>query len=163
MISDPTLSDASGRNMRIKLRPATESDSPIIRDLVHLGRINPTGLDWERFLLAESPQGVVVGCGQIKPHRDGSYELASIVVHPDWRGRGVARKIIEELLAGHSDDLYLMCRSELGSLYEKFGFYTIRQDEMPRYFRRISRLAGLFEGLARAGTSLLVMKRDGSR
>jgi len=148
--------------MKIKLRPATEADSQTIRALVHLGRINPTGLDWPRFLLAESPEGEVVGCGQIKPHRDGSYELASIVVHPDWRGRGVARRIIEELLAGHPGDLYLMCRSELGSLYEKFGFHAIRPDEMPRYFLRISRLAGLFEGLARAGTSLLVMKRDGS-
>lgn len=151
-----------GRSLKINLRPATEADAPVIRELVHLGRINPTGLDWQRFLLAESPEGVVVGCGQIKPHRDGSYELASIVVHPDWRGRGVARRIIEALLAVHPDDLYLMCRSELGSLYEKFGFYAVQPDEMPRYFRRISRLAGLFEGLARAGSGLLVMKRDGS-
>jgi N-acetylglutamate synthase-like GNAT family acetyltransferase len=144
----------------ITLRAASETDAGIIRDLVHSGRINPTGLDWQRFILAQTAEGEVIGCGQVKPHRDGSKELASIVVHPDWRGRGVARKIIEELLASHPGELYLMCRSELGSLYEKFGFRAIQPGEMPKYFRRISRLAGLLESLAREESSLLVMKRD---
>jgi hypothetical protein len=33
-------------------------------------------------------------------------------------------------------------------------------DEMPTYFRRVSKLAGVLENLSRAGESLLVMKRD---
>jgi N-acetylglutamate synthase-like GNAT family acetyltransferase len=142
------------------LRAATEADDPIIRELVHLGRINPTGLHWQRFILAETNEGMVVGCGQIKPHGDGSDELASIVVHSDWRGGGIARMIIEDLVASHPGELYLMCRSELGLLYEKFGFRAIPSEKMPRFFRRISRLAGLLGSLAREGTSLLVMKRD---
>jgi N-acetylglutamate synthase-like GNAT family acetyltransferase len=142
------------------LRAAIAEDSSAIRHLVISGGINPTGLDWRRFVVAVSPQGEVIGCGQVKPHRDGSLELASIAVTPERRGQGVARAIIEHLLAENQGELYLMCRSGLGGLYEKFGFRVIQPDEMPRYFRKISRLVGLVEVLRRDGESLLVMKRD---
>lgn len=135
-------------------------DQPVIRRLVRIGRINPTGLDWKRFVVAVSPEGEVIGCGQIKPHRDGTNELASLVTHPKWRGKGVARALIEHLLASHGGDLYLMCRAELGPFYAKFGFRTLRPEEMSRYFRRIHRLVGLLDELSSVGASLLVMKRS---
>jgi N-acetylglutamate synthase-like GNAT family acetyltransferase len=143
------------------LRPATEQDAPAIHSLIREARINPTGLDWRRFLLAVVAEGEVIGCGQLKPHSDGSLELASIAVSRDWRGKGVARAIIGHLLSGKKGDIYLMCRSELGSMYEKFGFSTVQEAEMPRYFRRISKMAGLIELLRREGSGLLVMKRPG--
>jgi hypothetical protein len=51
-----------------------------------------------------------------------------------------------------------MCESSLGPLYEKFGFRGITREEMPRYFQRISQLAGLVTTLARREERLLVMK-----
>ncbi|NJN43373.1 MAG: GNAT family N-acetyltransferase [Anaerolineae bacterium] len=93
------------------------------------------------FRCGNHPAGEVVGCGQIKPHADGSTELASIVVTPPWQGQGIARSIIEHLLETHHGDLYLMCQSSLGPLYEKFGFQAISEGEMPAYFRRIKHLA----------------------
>ena len=144
------------------LRPATEQDAPAIHSLIREARINPTGLDWRRFLLAVVAEGEVIGCGQLKPHSDGSLELASIAVERDWRGKGVARAIIERLLSDQEGDIYLMCRSELGPLYEKFGFSEIQESEMPRYFRRISKMASLLELLRREGSGLLVMKRSGN-
>jgi hypothetical protein len=51
-----------------------------------------------------------------------------------------------------------MCESSLGPLYEKFGFRGISYDEMPRYFQRMSKLAGLVATLARREERLLVMK-----
>lgn len=141
------------------LRPAVERDADAIRELVRGAHLNPTGLDWPRFTVAVTPAQQVVGCVQLKPHRDGSLELASLVVGRDWRGEGVARALIEHLLEAHPGELYLMCRSNLGALYARFGFRPIEGDDLPVYFRRISRLAGVFGMLSKTGEKLLVMKR----
>jgi amino-acid N-acetyltransferase len=142
------------------LRPALITDFPSIRELIHVGEINPTGLDWRRFIVATNPDGELIGCGQLKPHGREILELASIVVHPNYRYRGVARALITHLLADGSRPLYLMCRSRLETLYEKFGFRPISYEEMPRYFQRISKLAGWVEMIARSGEGdgLSVMK-----
>jgi len=142
-----------------KLRPAVEEDDAAIRALVKEGRINPTGLKWPRFVVAVNSVGEVVGCGQVKSHRDGSIELASLVVTAEWRGLGLARAIIEYLVCEHPEDMYLMCRSSLGDFYERFDFRALRETEMSPYFRRISRLASLAEFLRKDGETLMVMKR----
>ncbi len=130
-----------------------------IRNLIFRSGINLTALNWERFLIAITLHGEFIGCGQIKPHSDGTKELASVAVETKWRGRGVARAIIESLLASHpSGELYLMCQSDLGALYEKFGFHAITEVEMPTYFRRVSKLAGVLSNLAKTGEHLLVMR-----
>ena len=142
------------------LRPALITDFSSIKELIHLGEINPTGLDWKRFVVATDPEGELIGCGQLKPHGREILELASIAVHPKYRNRGVARAIIEYLLADGPRPLYLMCRSRLEPLYKKFGFRAISYEEMPRYFQRISKLAGWVEMVARSGEGdgLSVMK-----
>ena len=118
------------------------------------------GLDWKRFIVATNPDGKAIGCGQLKPHGKKTLELASIVVASEYRNQGVARAIIEHLLADSPRPLYLMCRSRLQPLYEKFGFHGISYTEMPRYFQRISKLAGWVEMVARSGEGegLSVMK-----
>lgn len=146
--------------MIFTLRPAQADDDRVIHDLVQEARINPTALDWKRFVVAEDPRGEVIGCGQVKSHGDGSRELASIAVRPEWRGRGVGTAIIQHLLERDPGVLYLICRSRLGPYYEKFGFRAIEEAEMPRYFRRLARLASLIEALRLMGDEMLVMKRE---
>lgn len=152
------------------LRPATEEDARAIHALVWSSGINPTGLKWPRFIVAvpnavaapnaSGPSnGAIIGCGQIKPHADGSQELASIAVTPTWQGKGVARAIIEHLLAQHMGDLYLMCRSSVGPLYEKFGFRTLSDEELPPYFRRIKKLTKIAEFVMQDREFLLIMHR----
>lgn len=141
------------------LRSAVSDDAPRIRKLVRAARINPTGLDWHRFVVAENTQGEIIGCGQIKPHRDGTHELASLVVDPVCRGQGIARALVEHLIETHQGSLYLMCRASLGEFYKKFGFDPILEPEMPPYFRRINRLASLVEFLQKEGETLLVMHK----
>ena len=141
------------------LRPAEAEDTGKIRKLIIRSRINPSALDWRRFVVAVTPKNDLIGCGQIKPHRDGSHELASIAVEPEWQGHGVGRAIIEHLLESTEGVLYLMCRSSMGPLYEKFDFRVIGEAKMPKYFRRVSKLAGLIEELRSEGETLFVMRR----
>ena len=141
------------------LRLAEAGDAPAIKALVRAARINPTGLKWSRFHVAESHLGEVIACVQIKPHRDGSNELASLVVAPDYQKQGIARALVEHLIEIHTGELYLMCRSSLGSFYTKLGFEVIAEPQMPPYFRKVSRLASLTEILRQEGETLLVMQK----
>ena len=127
------------------VRPAREEEAGAIRKLIHTVGINPMGLDWRRFLVGVDEQDGVIAGGQIKPHHRGEIlELASIAVVEEHRGKGLARAIIEGLLKDSPQPLYLTCRSRLEPFYEKFGFRAISYDEMPRFYQRISRLAGIY-------------------
>jgi N-acetylglutamate synthase-like GNAT family acetyltransferase len=141
------------------IRTAKPDDNQVIRKLIQQVRINPTGIDWHRFLVATDPQGALLGCAQIKPHRDGSFELASVAVRPEFRRQGIAGALIRKLLESHAGELYLICRSALGSFYETFGFQAIGVDEMPPYFKRINHLARWVKKLEQNGEGLLVMRR----
>jgi N-acetylglutamate synthase-like GNAT family acetyltransferase len=141
------------------VKPAGQADFPAIRALIHEVGINPTGLDWRRFLIAVTTNGDLAGCGQVKPHRDGSRELASIAVDPSMRGRGVARAIIERLLTDNPGELYLTCRASLGPFYSKFGFRPAGPAEMPRYFRAVHRFGRAIQRLGIMQEALLVMIR----
>jgi len=140
------------------LRPAKGSESTQIKELINLVGINPMGLDWKRFIVAVNDQDEMIGCGQLKPHGEDILELASLAVYPEHRGKGIARAIIEHLLKDSPRPLYLMCESSNGPLYEKFGFYQLAHEEMPRYFQRISKLAGLVTTLAQRDQRLWIMK-----
>jgi N-acetylglutamate synthase-like GNAT family acetyltransferase len=143
------------------LRRATQQDETAIKALIHHVGINPLGLDWRHFLLAVNENDRMIGCGQIKPHFDGTCELASIAVVPERRGQGIARAVIESLLAENSPPLYLTCRSVLGPMYEKFGFRALQPDELSPYFKRIWRIAGLIHRLNAEIGPLLVMIWEG--
>jgi len=143
------------------LRRATQQDETAIKALIHQVGINPMGLDWHHFLLAVDENDRIIGCGQIKPHFDGTRELASIAVVPEQRGQGIARAVIERLQAENSPPLYLTCRSVLGPMYEKFGFLALQPNELSPYFKRIWRLAGLIHRLNAEVGPLLIMIWEG--
>jgi N-acetylglutamate synthase-like GNAT family acetyltransferase len=142
------------------IRPALESESAQIKGLINIVGINPTGLDWKRFIVALNENGQVIACGQIKPHGEDIRELASIAVNPEYRGQGLARALIEMLLLGTPKPLYLMCVSHNGPMYEKFGFQAIEGNGTPRYFTRIKKLFKLSEVFRKSGHELLVMKLE---
>ncbi len=142
------------------LRPAAADDAARIKALIRLVRINPMDLDWRRFLVASSADGDLAACAQVKPHADGTLELASLAVRPAWRGRGLARRLVERLLSESPRPIYLTCRSGLASFYEKFGFRALAPAELTPYFRRLQKLANRMMKLFRDGETLLVMKLD---
>ncbi len=142
------------------IRPAFESESTQIKDLINLVGINPTGLDWKRFVVAVNDGGQVIACGQIKPHGVDIRELASIAVQPEYRGQGLARAVIEVLLSEIPRPVYLMCIAHNGPMYEKFGFRAIEGDQMPKYFKRIRKLFDLAVAFRKTEENLLVMKLE---
>lgn len=144
---------------KYEIRPALESESAQIKDLIHVVGINPTGLDSKRFIVAVHESGEVVACGQVKPHGKDILELASIATHPDHRGQGFARKVIEALLERTPRPLYLMCMARNGLIYEKFGFASLEYEEMPRYFQRIKKIFNVANIVWR-DDDLLVMKLE---
>jgi N-acetylglutamate synthase-like GNAT family acetyltransferase len=152
--------EISSSSRRYTLRSATAADAATIRRIISLVQINPLDLNWKHFVLAIDQELSIIGCGQVKSHTDGSLELASIAVLPDWRGKGVARSIIEYLLIKYPGRLYLTCRSQLGPMYQKFGFQAIQIADMPPYFQRLSRLVALFNKLSHQPDHLLVMRRN---
>jgi N-acetylglutamate synthase-like GNAT family acetyltransferase len=144
------------------LRPASAGDQAAIRRLVYQARINPRGLDWSRFVLAVDPGQRMVGCGQIKPHGDGSRELASIAVDPGWREGGVASAIIGDLMQA-GPPLWLVCRSQLTHFYARFGFRPVLPEEpTPAHFRRMLRLGRWLTHWAPPGQGPCVMVWEGA-
>lgn len=145
----------------IILRPAAAADQKGIVEIIHTVGINPMDLKWQHFTVAvDDATGAIVGTGQIKTHGDGSRELASIAVLPDYRHQRIAQRMMEHLLAHSTGTLFLTCLSTMGSFYEPYGFRIISEDEMTPYFRRLKRITKTLMGLMRRGVTLLVMKRE---
>lgn len=143
-----------------RLRAAEAREQQAIKGLVRAVRINPLGIHWQRFIVAVDADNALIGCGQVKQHRDGSRELASIAVVTAWRKRGVARAIIVYLLHAHPAPLWLTCMSQLVPFYEQFDFQEVKDTaQMPPYFRRIYRLYNLFTRGRRTGGYLAIMVR----
>jgi N-acetylglutamate synthase-like GNAT family acetyltransferase len=140
------------------LRPATPSDQAAIKALIREVGINPMGLDWQRFVVAVDEDGQFIGCGQVKPHRDGTRELASIAVRKGWRRQGVARAIIERLQGDYGRPLWLTCVNRLIPFYEPFGFVEVTDlSQMTAYYRRAKRFMKLVQLLSRHHYYLAVM------
>jgi N-acetylglutamate synthase-like GNAT family acetyltransferase len=141
----------------ITLRSATKQEAAAIRRLIHQVGINPTGLDWRRFLVLVDDSNRLLACGQIKPHGDASLELASLAVVPECRGQGFARLIVEQLKALYGPPLYLMCRAELQPFYRKFGFRSLLPNEMPAVMKLYYSGASFISRLVRQPPRLAIM------
>lgn len=144
-----------------QVRPARAEDEPAIKQLIRETRLNPMGLKWPNFVVAEDEQGQFIGCGQVKTHKNGIRELASIAVVKAWRGRDVATTIINELLNRATFPLYLMCASHLVPFYEKYGFVELKDAAaIPQPFRRFRRFVRLMTLFARSAEYLAVMVKE---
>ena len=142
----------------LTIRPGTAADQATIRHLIREAGINPMNLNWQHFLIAED-EGRTVGIGQVKRHRDGTRELASLAVVPDRRGQGVGSALVRELISRHAGEvLHLSCREQLQGYYERFGFVRLARAELPPYFARLIPMVNAFARLSRI--RIIVMRRN---
>jgi N-acetylglutamate synthase-like GNAT family acetyltransferase len=150
--------------MPYAIRCAVQADQNSINSIVRAAGINPFNLRWPRFLVAEE-DGRVIGVVQVKPHRDGSRELASLAVIPERRDRGVGSALVGAILAAEAGPVHLTCADRLEGYYARFGFRSLALPEMPPYFRRLSRLTRALSAVLRAlgqHWRILVMVRPGA-
>jgi N-acetylglutamate synthase-like GNAT family acetyltransferase len=142
----------------LTIRPAIDADQATIRRLIAEARINRMSLNWPNFVVAQD-DGAIVGVGQVKAHKDGSRELASIAVIPARQGQGIGSAIIETLIAREPGVvLYLTCRSQLERYYGHFGFRFVAPADYPPYFRRMVPLVNTVMRLF--GIQIVVMRRE---
>lgn len=148
--------------MTIDIRPAKEMDQAAIRSIVRQAKLYPFELKWQHFYVALENKSII-GVGQIKKHRDGSRELASVAVVPKFQGQGVATALIHKLLSVSEDHLYLLCRDELESFYQRFGFITVTRNNLPPEIARRQWMGNFFTRIvslaARRPMRILAMRR----
>ena len=149
--------------MSITIRPTVETDQAEIKSLVRVARINPRNLHWSRFLVAEEG-GRIIGVRQVKIHKDGTREVASGVVRPEYRRRGISAELMRALLSRERGPLYLMCDEKWARYYELFGFFRVGPSELPLDFRREYRIGRIITSMlslfARRNVRLIPMKRS---
>jgi predicted N-acetyltransferase YhbS len=149
----------SDPNSTIRIESAGREAEAQIRAMIRAGRLNPLGIDWRRFLLAIGEDGEIVGCVQVKQHRGGARELASLFVKPASRRRGVGGSLIRQVLGQEDPPLWLTCRVRLVAYYERFGFQVVDDvRDMPGYFRFAWRVFNFIPSRTRGEARLAVMR-----
>ncbi|HUF00050.1 MAG TPA: GNAT family N-acetyltransferase [Anaerolineales bacterium] len=121
--------------MEITIRPARQDDQEMIVSFVRQAKINPRNLHWQNFLVAEE-SGKPVGIRQVKVHKQGTREMASGFVLPEYRRQGISARLMNEILRREKGTLYLMCRDRRAPYYEQFGFRQVQAGLLPSDFRK---------------------------
>ncbi len=116
--------------MSIKLRQATAIDQPVIEKLIKEAHLNTRNIYWTRFLIAED-NGKIVGIRQVKRHKNGTREVASGLVIPEYRHQGISTQLMNKILETEKGQLYLICDEKWYAYYAKFGFSRVATKALP--------------------------------
>ena len=126
----------------VRVRRATPLDQPAIRAMVQGERLNPTDLRWSNFMVAVT-EGGIVGAVQMRKHTDGSRELGSLVVASELRGQGIAKRLIDALLAAEPGPVWMITWDGFAHACARWGFRPIDPRSAPVKVRRNWRLGSL--------------------
>jgi N-acetylglutamate synthase-like GNAT family acetyltransferase len=116
--------------MTVSIRPATANDQSQILALARGERVKPFGLNWPNFIVAEKDRRII-GAVQLRSHRDGSYEIGSLVVEASSRGQGIAARLIDRRLAGATGRILIITGQRFAEHYQRFGFARIAPGQAP--------------------------------
>lgn len=147
------------------IRPAAQTEQDTIKRMVRAAKLNPFNVHWQNFRVAED-DGRIIGVGQLRPHTDGSRELASLVVLNEYRQHGIGSQLMAALMTDQLPPIYLFCEQELEDYYVRFGYRLVDNPKtlppsLARLFRAgsfIKRIDSLF---GKTKTRLIGMRWDG--
>lgn len=125
--------------MNILIRPARQEDHETIVSFIRQAKLNPRNLNWRNFLVAEE-NGQIVGVRQIRVYEQGTREVASGFVLPEYRRQGISAQLMKALLARETGPLYTMVNEKRAPYYEQFGFRSVDVSQLPPDFRREYRI-----------------------
>ncbi|WP_053957192.1 GNAT family N-acetyltransferase [Inediibacterium massiliense] len=116
--------------MNIKLRIAKESDIEWINETYRKIGFKESEFSNEKIVVAESNIGIA-GLGRLQEIDFESSELGGIYVLEDYRGKGIATKIVSELVSISNEYKYVYCIpfEHLEHFYKSFGFEDINDRE----------------------------------
>ncbi len=121
------------------IAPATAADMPFIGDAVTRLRLDGEWLEPQQFIVVrrQGSDGSIVAFGRIKPYRQ-TYELGSVAVLEEERGRGWGRLVVRELIHRFPQD-EIFITTDLSEYFERLGF--LRTDILPQEIEdKISRV-----------------------
>lgn len=133
----------------MKIRNAKPEDMPIIDAIALKYDLDSNDTKAKQFIVAEENKEII-GFGRLLKHRDVT-ELGTIGVMEEYRNRGVAKKIINELLSKTNEDVYLT--TLIPDYFKKFGFKVLDTPAPHSMIRK----AEWCEGCKKTGCT--VMKR----
>lgn len=124
----------------IRLRPAILADVAAMETLmapfVATGDLLPrSNYDLCRhikeYVVAETPDGSIVGCGSLKVYSTGLAEIAGLAVRDDQQGRGVGKALVEALVldarALGLNEVFGLTRKPL--FFLRLGFTVVEKEE----------------------------------
>ena len=132
--------------MEINIRPARQDDQEMIVSFIQQAKINPRNLHWQNFFVAEV-DGKPVGIRQVKVYKQGTREVASGFVLPEYRRQGISAQLMSALLARETGPLYAMVSQKRTGYYEKFGFRQVDSSQLPADFLQEYRIGRIITTL----------------
>src|ERR1051325_5794834 len=117
----------------ITIRPAAAGDLDGIRQLLISNDLPTAGVDehWKTFIIAVDGDRMVA-CGGAEAYQIAAL-IRSVAVHPEYRSRGLGRRIVRQLLdrlASRGLREFYLLTTTAEEYFRKRGFKTIDRDEV---------------------------------
>lgn len=91
----------------------------------------------------------------MRRHPDGSRELASLVVLPEHRDRGLAGRMVDALLADEPGPVFTLVDRRYARHFTRWDFHPVGPGDLPRSMARQLRIGRLVTGIG----SVLIRRR----
>lgn len=124
------------------VRPAALADVPQLETLlapyVAVGDLLPRSTydlcrHIKEYVVAQAPDGAIIGCGSLKVYSQALGEIAGLAVHPDAQGAGVGRALVESLVAEAraSGLAEVLALTRKPAFFLKLGFLPSDKEHFP--------------------------------
>ena len=107
----------------VEFAPASAEELQFIREQLERERLDTERVEPQQFITIREGERIVA-CGRIKPY-EKTFELGSVWVAEDRRGRGLGARITLELVRRFpQDEVYITTDAAVGlpAYYERLGF-----------------------------------------